>query len=525
MTFKKILLSISVYILVSVSMVAPMSYTNFNNPSLISYAMEGDEQFSISINYQDTSNTCSIIGYNGTDTNVIIPSTITDIDSNLTYTVTQINGLNSNITDVTIPNTVTTINENAFQNYQNLKTVTFEDGSKLQTIGMGAFYGCTKLNEINLDCATELQSIGSQAFFKNNALKQVTISSEDITTIGAKALGFQSSNQVVDGFAINCYSYNKDIITNYVGDNAININILDDIDELKQCSIALDGNVGIDFYINFSNATLNDDNAKMVFNTPNGNVEVPKSQWVFNETNQSYKFTIYIDSKMMDYTVTASLSTSNDNVTIEECSVNSCINSIKSNPNSEDDLINLATAMQYYGICSNAYLNDGTLSEDEKTYLDTAFGDTQLQDYAYIKDGSLSNISYHSSAIILNQNIDIRHYLNIPDNFDLSNYSIRAYSYSTNESIPIETGFLNNNQILYISLVGIQSYNFDEFYILEITNPSLNERYTIKYSVLSYVNAVLRTTNTSIENLETLKYLMKSLYLYSHMSDIYFETV
>lgn len=99
-----------------------------------------------------------------------IPSTVTSED--VEYTVTSINSsfktMDSTVETLTIGASITKINDSTgswngfFRQASKLKTVTFEEGSKLTYIGDGAFRGCTALSTINLP--EGLKEIGDYVF-------------------------------------------------------------------------------------------------------------------------------------------------------------------------------------------------------------------------------------------------------------------------------------------------------------------------------------------------------------------------
>ena len=73
-------------------------------------------------------------------TNITIPAGVTSIGNSAFYK----NGL----TSITIPANVTSIGWDAFYECSNLGTVTFAEGSKLESIGENAFDNCGSLTSI-----------------------------------------------------------------------------------------------------------------------------------------------------------------------------------------------------------------------------------------------------------------------------------------------------------------------------------------------------------------------------------------
>ena len=87
------------------------------------------------------------------------------------------------LTSITIPANVTTIGDNAFLSARALKFVRFEEGSLLTTIGTGAFIDATALTSITIP--KSVTSIEDNAFQGAIALKSVTFEAgSKLTTIG-----------------------------------------------------------------------------------------------------------------------------------------------------------------------------------------------------------------------------------------------------------------------------------------------------------------------------------------------------
>ncbi len=129
------------------------------------YALtDGDFDFEI---ISGTHN-CTITKYNGSDTDVVIPATLSDGSADYTVTVIGSDSFNHNtaIQSVFIPKSVVEIDESAFgYTYLakgNIESVTFEDGSHLETIGENAF----AFNKIvTLTIPGSVKTIDRRAFY------------------------------------------------------------------------------------------------------------------------------------------------------------------------------------------------------------------------------------------------------------------------------------------------------------------------------------------------------------------------
>lgn len=126
--------------------------------------------------FNPTTNT--IVGYQGSETSIVIPSTIEE------YNVEHIGeGAFSGIgiASITIPNSVLTIGSYAFSGCQNLASITFEENTQLSEIGFDTFSYCTSL--VNITIPDSVTTIGNQAF-SGSGLNSVDISA-NVISIGS----------------------------------------------------------------------------------------------------------------------------------------------------------------------------------------------------------------------------------------------------------------------------------------------------------------------------------------------------
>lgn len=188
------------------------------------YATKFDIPFKSVLEYTVKDGEVTIDKYTGTDTNVVIPSTIggkpvtgikpyafngTNVTSvTLPSSMTTLNGYAfygaSKLTSVTIPSSITSIGSYAFEFCTSLKSINIPGTVKF--IGTGAFYGCTALSKVTFNSG--LQSIGKFAF-TNTALASVTIP-QTVTSIAEHAFGYSYSNSTytaVTPFTMTGYAY------------------------------------------------------------------------------------------------------------------------------------------------------------------------------------------------------------------------------------------------------------------------------------------------------------------------------
>ncbi len=133
-------------------------------------------------------NEYKVTGYNGTDTEIVIPSQyngkpVTSIGVFVFYQSTSLKS-------IVIPDTVTSIADNTFRNCQNLTSVTIGNG--VTSIGDEAFYWCNSLKNVTI--GNSVTSIGVGAFNYCDSLETITIPSS-VTNIGDYA--FSDCNSLI----------------------------------------------------------------------------------------------------------------------------------------------------------------------------------------------------------------------------------------------------------------------------------------------------------------------------------------
>lgn len=135
-------------------------------PFTVSAATYGDYEYRLEDDY-----TCTITKYNGSATNVTIPSTIYG------NKVAKISGFaNTNVVNVVIPNGVKEINygnySGCFAGCKNLKSIVLPN--TLQKLDFDLFSGCSSLESINIPDSVKI--IDSYAFENCSNLKSIKFS-------------------------------------------------------------------------------------------------------------------------------------------------------------------------------------------------------------------------------------------------------------------------------------------------------------------------------------------------------------
>lgn len=144
----------------------PYSITTSNNDNGIcanAATTFTDGMFNFYVSTDDVGNEYAVLSdYIGDNTEMVIPSSVSDYDGNVYTTRTIGNNFlhNNTTTDIIMPDTITSISFDAFKNKLSLQHVTWSQ--RLTFIGKGAFTGCNNLE--SLDLPDSVETIGENAF-------------------------------------------------------------------------------------------------------------------------------------------------------------------------------------------------------------------------------------------------------------------------------------------------------------------------------------------------------------------------
>lgn len=258
-------------------------------------------------------------------------------------------------------------------------------------------------------------------------------------------------------------------------------------------SISLDGNIGVNFYMELDESVVKDENAYMQFTLPNGNIQaVNVSQAKKSEVNgkQYYVFPCKVATKEMQDKITAQMITSDGEGTVYEYSVKEYADYITSHSNDYyDDTINLVESMMNYGNSAKAYFR-----KEDTTDISDVTANNLVAFVKKLGEELPDGITYYGSSLLLESNTTVRHYFKVK------------------EDMKDEHTFTGQkNGYCYTDITGISAAN------LGTPQTTTIGEWSISYSPMSYAYDVLNSDTAS----DNLKNLVKALYLYNQAAEAY----
>ncbi len=268
-------------------------------------------------------------------------------------------------------------------------------------------------------------------------------------------------------------------------------------------SLTLDGKIGINFYMELSNAVTADENAYMQFTLPNGAIEKINVNTAYSDKDGCYKFTCYVAAKEMTCDVKAQIVTSLGNIGNEySYCVKDYANYILAHGDSYEAVIPVINSMLNYGGYTQTYFNynaDNLANAGVKTTVNT---NADLSSFNILnRTGEQEGITCVGASLLLETDTTIRYYFKVDGGIDVSEYGFKA-----------TTGPFDSNY--YCEVKGIAAHKLGEANVLTIGG------LMVTYSPMNYSYTV--TTSTSYS--ASLKNLCYAMYEYYEAAKTYYNS-
>ncbi len=272
----------------------------------------------------------------------------------------------------------------------------------------------------------------------------------------------------------------------------------DGIGGLAGYSLTLEGNIGVNFFMELDDSVLTDEKAYMQFTLGGeeySTMKVSEAAEKMNDDGETYYvFKCEVPAKDIETEITAQIILGDDTEgTVYKYTVKNYADEILGNKDDySEETIDLVNAMVSYCSYAKAYFSNTELAAT--TEMEAVTADT-LADYEYTVSGGTDtfDVEYIGSSLLLKSETTLRHYFNGE----------------------VEGATKKDDDLWYIDITDITADK------LGTAQDTIYNGITISYSPLSYAYEVLKSETTS----DSLKNLVKAMYLYYEAAYAYANPV
>ena len=320
--------------------------------------------------------------------------------------------------------------------------------------------------------------------------------------------------------------------------------------KLAGYSLSLTGNIGVNFYMELSNDIVNDESAYMNFILPNGTTSKVYVSGTHEDGSTAttdttvkngvtyYVFTCEVAAKEMTSDIKAQMIGNNGEKkgTVHTYTVKEYADYILSHMSAEESDISKATiqlvkGMLNYGGAAQKYFGYKTdkLASDGLTLTEPVFEDTSI--ISSIKDEAnkavITNysdpdkITFKSAYLSLNSTTDLCVSVQFAEDVTVQEDMFAILLDSTEISKDqYKITKVNEENCYKITLHGIKASQLQKQYEFEVALPDTGPA-VLEYGATSYAYTVMSSACDNINNIESLREVVKALYAYGSCAQGY----
>lgn len=319
--------------------------------------------------------------------------------------------------------------------------------------------------------------------------------------------------------------------------------------KLAGYSLSLTGNIGVNFYMELSDDVVNDESAYMSFTLPNGTTSKVYVSGTHEDGSTAatdttvkdgvtyYVFTCEVAAKEMTSDIKAQMIGNNGEKTgkVYTYTVKEYADYILSHTSAEDNYgratVLLVKGMLNYGGAAQKYFGYKTdqLASDGLALTEPVFDDTSIINF--IKDeankASITNysdsdkVTFKSAYLSLNSTTDLCVYVQFAEDVTVQEdmFAILLDSKEISKD-QYEITKVNEENCYKITLHGIKASQLQKQYEFEVALPDTGPA-VLKYGVTSYAYTVMSSACDNINNIESLREVVKALHAYGSCAQGY----
>ena len=319
--------------------------------------------------------------------------------------------------------------------------------------------------------------------------------------------------------------------------------------KLAGYSLSLTGNIGVNFYMELADDVVNDESAYMNFTLPNGTTSKAYVSGTHEDGSTAatdttvkdgvtyYVFTCEVAAKEMTSDIKAQMIGNNGEKkgTVYTYTVREYADYILSHTSADDNTssatIQLVKGMLNYGGAAQKYFGYKTeqLASDGLALTEPVFEDTSI--ISSIKDEAnkavITNysdpdkITFKSAYLSLNSTTDLCVYVQFAEDVTVQEDMFAILLDSTEISKDqYKITKVNEENCYKITLHGIKASQLQKQYEFEVALPDTGPA-VLKYGATSYAYTVMSSACDNINNIESLREVVKALYAYGSCAQGY----
>ena len=302
-------------------------------------------------------------------------------------------------------------------------------------------------------------------------------------------------------------------------------------------SISLDGDIGVNFYMELDDNVASSETAYMEFSVPNGSIKETQIVYVNAQTDESlpyasvktyegkkyYAFKCKVTAKDMTSVITAQMKDGDNKGAVYKYSVREYAAYVIEHPEEFEDnvsVVNLVKSMLDFGSFAQKYFNNNIEDKDLANYgLDTVKDEVSSVSADEIESDDAEEelpegLEFEGSTLSLKSETTLSFYFKNPGDIDFS----VALSDQNPSGLSIEIDKTSYDGYTIVRVRGICAIDLDETITLNISVDGDTSEYYVSNAALSYCRTAISSTTTS----EELKNVCRSLYLYWYYAREFF---
>ena len=488
--------------------------------------------------------------------NITVPANVTSIGYRAFFKCTS-------LTSISIPDNVTSIGRDALAYCTSLESVTIPES--VTSIEQGVFTQDTNLTSLSYggsaaewaaltgDVELGIPEGCTMTYLKNDVIIDSNITNGTVTAdkavIAKAAMG---DTRIVtltvtsdEGYAVGSVSVNDGVVD--VTDNqdgtysfimpAEDVTVTaefkrvysDGIGEhLAGHSLSLNGNIGVNFYMELDADVIADPDAYMLFTLPNGKPQDVKIGQATTKTVSGktyYIFQCNVAAKEMTDTIKAQMFSGNKSGQVYEYTVKDYADYLFANAYEDDgmtvknqsyvDAIPLVKAMLNYGSYSQTYFSHNTDALANADITDTDVSAITAETVSKPYDSSTailpSGITLEGANLALESETVLNLYF--------SNTTGKELTFTTSGNVTLDQK--QDGTYTKVTITGIAAQYLDNDATVNVTVAGDDAAYSVQYSPMNYCYNTL-SRDTTATRTEALKDVMRAFYLYNQEAKTYF---